>query len=261
MKRILTILRLFWGSALAAEAEYRLNFLLAFLASVLNLGGSLFGLFLFYRTGYQPGGWSWPAALLVLGFFTFLDGFAGTILVPNLNRIVQQIQDGTMDFVLLKPLDNQFWVSTRYLSLWGLPNVFFGLTIIGYAAWRLHLPPAAFGRGLLFLVPAAAIMYSLWFLLSTLSIWFVKIYNVTAVLRSVLEAGRYPVDAYPLWFRFVFTFIIPLAFLTTVPARAMTGAGIATAWLAAAALLAAVLLVFSRKFWRHALRSYTSASS
>ena len=260
MKRYLTALRRFWSASVSAEAEYRANFVLALCTSLINLCGSLFGLFLFYRTGYQPGGWRWEEALVVLGTYTLLDSFAGIFLVPNLNRIVTYIQEGGLDFVLLKPIDTQFWLSTRYISLWGLPNFLFGTVILGYAAHKLQLGPLALVHGLLFLVPALVILYSLWFLLGTLSIWFVKIYNVTAVLRSVLEAGRFPLNAYPRGFQLFFTFVIPVAFLTTVPAEAIIGHFQLT-WLAAACILAATLLLLSRLFWRFALRFYTSASS
>ena len=101
--------------------EYRVNFILATLTSLGNLVGSLFGLFLFYRTGYTFKGWSWEQALVVLGIFTILQGFSSTFLAPNLNRIVQHVQQGTLDFVLLKPISSQFWLSTHTISPWGLP--------------------------------------------------------------------------------------------------------------------------------------------
>ena len=130
MGRYLRVLGLFWSTAIAAELEYRLNFLLATLTSLGGLAGSLFGLFLFYRTGYQFPGWSWAQALLVLGFFTLLQGFAATLLSPNLSRIVTQVQQGTLDFVLLKPISSQFWLSTRAVSPWGLPDLAFGLILV-----------------------------------------------------------------------------------------------------------------------------------
>lgn len=101
-------------------------------------------------------------------------------------------------------------------------------------------------------------LYSLWFLLATTSIWFVKIYNVTEVLRGLLEAGRFPVGSYPALYRVFFTFVVPVAFLTTVPAEAALGRGEAPF---AAFLLALGLLALARGFFRLALRSYTSASS
>ena len=47
MGRYFHVLKLFWGAAIAAELEYRINFVLAALSSLGNLAGSLFGLFLF----------------------------------------------------------------------------------------------------------------------------------------------------------------------------------------------------------------------
>ncbi|MBE8990604.1 ABC transporter permease [Nostoc sp. LEGE 12450] len=260
MQRYLKVLRLFWGAAIASELEYRVNFFVATLTSLGNLAGSLFGLFLFYRTGYTFSGWSWEAALVVLGIFTLLQGFSATFLVSNLNRIVRHVQEGTLDFILLKPIRSQFWLSTHTLSPWGLPDLIFGSIIIGYAGKRLGVGINGYLLGVLPLLFSFVILYSLWFMLGSMSIWFVKIYNVTEVLRGLLEAGRYPIAAYPTAYRFFFTFVMPVAFLTTVPAQALLGRS-EISWFIGAAILAVVLFFVSTWFWRFALRFYTSASS
>ena len=260
VKRYLSVLGLLWSAALAAEMEYRANFVLATLTSLGNLSGSLFGLFLFYRTGYTFEGWSWLEALVVLGIFTVLQGFSSTFLAPNLNSIVKHVQQGTLDFVLLKPISSQFWLSSHTLSPWGLPDLLFGGVLIGYAGQRLGVE---IGDYLLSAVPLLfgfASLYSLWFMLGATSIWFVKVYNVTEVLRGLLEAGRYPMVAYPTAYRFFFTFVVPVAFLTTVPAEAMLGR-VQLGWVVGAGVLALVLLFVARAFWQFALRFYTSASS
>lgn len=260
MKRYRRVLSLFWRSSVAAEMEYRWNFVLAGLASLGNLAGSLFGLFLFYRGEYNFEGWRWEEALVVLGVFTALTGFSTAFLTPNLNRIVLQVQEGTFDFVLLKPIDSQFSVSLRTVSPWGLPDVAFGLGLIGYAAARLSLSPLSLVVGVVPFVAAMITLYDLWFLIASTTIWFVKIYNATEVLRGLLDAGRFPMDAYPVAYRFFFTFVVPVAFLTTVPAEAMLGRSVLW-WSLGALALAAVSFVGARAFWRFALRSYTSASS
>lgn len=260
MRRYWQLVRIFWSTAIAAEMEYRLNFLIAALSSLGNLAGSLFGLFLFYRTGYTFSGWSWSAALLVLGIFTLLQGFAATFLAPNLNRIVRYVQEGTLDFILLKPISSQFWLSTHTLSPWGLPDLVFGGVIIGYAGNRLGLGINNYIISAVPLLFSLVILYSLWFILGATTIWFVKIYNATEVLRGLLEAGRYPMVAYPSAYRFFFTFVVPVAFLTTIPAEAMLGRA-QVSWLIGAGVLAVVLFLFSSGFWRFALRFYTSASS
>ncbi len=260
MRRYGRLLLLFWQTSLAAELEYRLNFAIATLSSLANLSGSLFGLFLFYRTGYEFPGWSWNEALLVLGLFTLLQGFAATALAPNLNRIVEYVQEGTLDFVLLKPISSQFWLSARTLSPWGLPDLLFGFVILGYAGTQLQLRWSDYLAGLPSLLSGLVILYSLWFALGATSIWFVKIYNVTEVLRGLLQAGRFPMVAYPALYRVFFTFVVPVTFLTTVPAEALLGRS-PLRWGLLSALLASLLLFAANAFWRYARRFYTSASS
>lgn len=272
MGRYFRILISFWSAALAAEMEYRTNFLIATLSSVGGMAGSVFTLSLFYRGDYQFGSWVWEEALIVLGIFTLLKGFSNIFLDPNLNRIVKHVQQGTLDFVLLKPISSQFWLSSRALSPWGIPDLIVGSSLIAYAGGKLQLE---FGDYLLSTIPLVfglVSLYSIWFMLGATSIWFVKIYNVTEVLRGLLEAGRFPMSAYPTVFRFFFTFVVPVAFMTTVPAGVMlgwpdadaiAGAGKLTLvfWILGGGGLALGLLLVSGCFWRFALRFYTSASS
>jgi ABC-2 type transport system permease protein len=113
--------------------------------------------------------------------------------------------------------------------------------------------------GLVPLVSGVVLLYAVWFLVATTSIWFTKIYNATEVLRGLLDAGRFPMAAYPAAYRFVFTFVVPIAFLTTVPAEALLGRSSST-WLLASPVVAALAFVASRWLWLRALRSYTGAS-
>ncbi|MCF6191666.1 MAG: ABC-2 family transporter protein [Candidatus Hydrothermae bacterium] len=262
MNRYARLLTLFWTTSVAQEMEYRLNFLLALLSSLGSAAGGLFGLSLFYRTGHALSGWTFPEAVAVLGVFTLLQAFSRALLFPNLNRIVDHVQYGTLDFILLKPVDSQFWISLRILSPWGLPDALMGCALLIWAMHQVGVSLRALAVVLPALLAALLILYGLWFFLASLTIWFVKIYNVTYVLQSFLEAGRFPVGAYPALFRLFFTFVIPVAFLTTIPAR--TAVGRATgdpATLGLAWLLGGILFVLSRLFWRFALRFYTSASS
>ena len=255
-------LRRFWGTSLASQGEYRVNLWIELLATAGNLAGSLFVLSLLYRPGRGIGGWSWEAALVVLGAYTVLDGFSTTLLRPNLSTIVAHVREGTLDFVLLKPIDSQFWLSTRSFSPWGLPGVVAGIALIGWALARSEevLSPGGLALALALLTAGALILYSLWFLLAGLSIWFVKVWNATEVLRYTLVAGRYPISAYPPALRVVFTLVLPVAFLTTVPAEALRGRASA-AWALGSLAAAAISLVGTRLFWQFALRHYTSASS
>jgi ABC-2 type transport system permease protein len=264
LQRYWRSLRCFWGTSLAAELEYPLNAAIELVSVLGNLAGSLFVLQLLFAGGPSLGGWSWSGALVVLGLYTLLDGFTTCVLQPNLSRIVNHVQTGTLDYVLLKPIDSQFWLSARTVSPWGLPAIAAGLGLIGWALAHsgggVARSPAAALLALALLLAALGILYSLWFVLAAMSIWFVKVWNATEVLRYTLVAGRYPVSAYPPALRLVFTFVLPVAFLTTVPAEALLGRGSAL-WAGGSLLAATLCLAGSRLLWRYAQRFYTSASS
>jgi ABC-2 type transport system permease protein len=256
---MLKVLASFWKSSLDAELEYRSNFFIAALASMGNIGGSIFSLTLFYRGGGGFPGWTFDQGLVVLGLFTIFSGIVATILSPNLSRIVQHVTMGTLDFVLLKPIDAQLQVSLRVVSPWGAPDLLFGTALVTLGAIRSHATFLDVIATLAPLIAGAFILYGLWFLVATTAIWFTKIYNATEVLRGLLDAGRFPMAAYPAAYRFVFTFVVPIAFLTTIPAEALLGRARPTFFLGGA-VLAVVLFVAARAFWRFSLKSYTGAS-
>ena len=58
-------------------------------------------------------------------------------------------------------------------------------------------------------VAGAATIYSCCLILATLAFWFIRVDNVLIVLLTFWEAGRWPVDVYPLWLRSMLTFLGP----------------------------------------------------
>ena len=262
MGRYWCSLRRFWSTAFATQLEYQANVLIELVAVALSLGGSLLLLSLFFGSGRELGGWTWHQALVVQGFYTVFDGMASTWLRPNLGSIVTHVREGTLDFVLLKPIDSQFWVSLRTFSPAGLPEIGLGLLLAGWGAHQSGavFSPHLFAGVIVMLAVAGTILYSLWFLIAATSIWFVKTWNATEVLRAVLAAGRYPLTAYPAPLRLLFTLVFPVAFLTTVPAEVLLGRA---QWpvMGLGCGLALAFFAVARRFWLFALRHYTSASS
>ncbi len=262
MRRYLSLLALFARNSLQVVLEYRANFVVACFQSSFWLIWGIIGTLVFFRFTGTLGGWTLAQVLLVVGMFRIFEGIIDGVMRPNITRIVEHIQKGTLDFVLLKPVDSQFMASLRELNLLTLPDFVVGIALIGYGLWMQRLVPGPrelLGFALL-LVCGAVIAYSLWMLLTTTAFWLVRIENVTEVLTAVYETGRYPVSAFGTGLRIALTFVIPIAFMTTFPAAALLGT-LEAIYFGVAPVMALLLLLAARTFWRHALRSYTSASS
>jgi ABC-2 type transport system permease protein len=88
----------------------------------------------------------------------------------------------------------------------------------------------------------------------------VRLDNLTYLLGAIFDTARWPVHVFRGAWRILFTFVLPLAVMTTYPAMAILGQlDLATALGCVGGAL--VLLAIARTLWQIAIRSYTSASS
>jgi ABC-2 type transport system permease protein len=102
------------------------------------------------------------------------------------------------------------------------------------------------------------VVYAIWIALMSMAFWFVSVENLAVLFDAVFEAARYPVSAYPGALRFLFVYLIPIAWTTTIPASALTGR-LAPGFALAALAVGGAALALTRLLWRNALRRYTSA--
>lgn len=253
--------RVAWMTALA----YRANFVVESVMTVLAISWTLLPLLFVFETQGDGGtiaGWSWNEALLVTGFFVTLQGLLEAIIEPNLRGLVEDIRKGTLDFVLLKPVDAQLLVSFRRLVPAKLVHALGGIGLVIYCALRLEVPPSPLGivAAALLALSGLAILYAVWVMVVSTAFWFVRVDNLSYLLTSTLDAARWPVQVFRPALRLVFTFVLPLGLMTTWPAMALRGMLDPAGFLVAIGV-AALFVALSRAVWRFALRHYSSASS
>jgi ABC-2 type transport system permease protein len=242
--------------------QYRASFVGEAVVTVFWLAWTIVPLFVLFQFDDNIAGWTRGEALLVVGFFVTLSGILDAFVDPNLSAVVQHVRDGTLDFLLLKPVDTQLLVSVHKSAPAKLPHVIAGVVLSGVTAASLPLPPGAgdIAAALLLLVSGTSILHSLWTLVVSLSFKFVRIDNLSYLLRSIVDAGRWPTAIYPQAVRFVLTFVVPVGLMTTYPALALRGA-LSAAGMALALGVAAGFALVARLSWKRAIRGYASASS
>ncbi|HTN51437.1 MAG TPA: ABC-2 family transporter protein [Anaeromyxobacter sp.] len=262
MLRYLRLLEVQLRASLQTSLQYRVEFLVEGALALFWTGWSLVPLLVVFGSREQVAGWTFPEALVVMGWFTLVKGVLEGAVNPSLTAVVEHIRKGTLDFVLLKPADAQFLVSTAKFEPWRIVDVLGGLVIFAVAFHRLgRVPtPGSVALGAVMLGAATVILYSLWILVVSAAFFVVKIDNLSFLFVSIYDAARWPASVFRGALRFLFTFVVPLAVLTTFPAEALLGRmgpGRAVAVVAGA-------LAFSfgaRVVWKRSIARYTSASS
>tara|TARA_B100000886_G_scaffold72994_1_gene46844 strand:- start:114 stop:908 length:795 start_codon:yes stop_codon:yes gene_type:complete len=261
-EKYLKVYKKFLHTSLASELEYKTNILIDLITAILSLIGSIFLLSIFFQNNDNIGGWGFEQALIIQGIYTILNGITNTLFNPNLTEIVKHVREGTLDFVLLKPIDSQFFISLRKINPSGFLEIMLGFFLLLFCIRinEINLNFSFLTLSLMTLICSICILYSLWFFISTTTIWFVKTWNATEVLRSFLYVGRFPLNSFSFPLRIFFSVFIPIAFITTIPSEVFLG--LSQFWkIFLEFIVAIVFLITSRKFWIYALKFYSSASS
>jgi ABC-2 type transport system permease protein len=244
------------------DLQYRVNFALQVLQSLLAVAVGLIVFQLVFSHTNELNGWTHAELLALLGVQAVMAGVIHSVIQPNMMRLTEEVQEGKLDHALTKPVDAQMLVSVREVQLWQAVDVVIGAVIIGFALARIGgdlgvLDALAFGIALLL---GAVLLYCFWLVLATGSFWVVRMWFLPELFEGIFQTGRWPVGIYPDWLRFGITFLVPIAFAITVPAEAVTSR---LDWktLLFAALFTVAAFAFSRWFWRFGLKRYTGASA
>lgn len=244
------------------ELQYRANFFIQLLQSLVAVGTGLFVLALIFDQTNALGDWTRPQLLAVLGVFTMVGGIIGFGIEPNMGRIMADVREGTFDYVLTKPVDSQLLVSVREFRLWKLTDVVVGAAVL---SWAVVVDERNFSVGdgfsfIVSLVVGSIMVYCVWLLLTTGAFWFVRMEMLQELFTGVYRAGQYPVGIYPGWLRAGLTFLIPIGFAVTVPSEALTGRLTPTRLTVAVAFLI-FLVSLTRLIWRLGVKNYSGASA
>lgn len=245
---------------IAEEMQYRANFVASLLGTIFWLATALLTVAIFFRQTTRLGGWSFWEVGVLLGVFNTLAGLVEAMLRPSIGRLVQDVRQGTLDLVLARPVEAQIYVSFRVLDVWRITDIVVGLALSVFSLWKLGRVPGVLEAVsfIVTLIAAGLVVYSIWIALMSMAFWFVSVENLSVLFDAIFEAARYPVSAYPGALRFLFVYLIPIAWTTTIPASALTGR-LGPGMALAAAAVSAAALGLARLLWKNAVRRYTSA--
>ncbi|MEM9034282.1 MAG: ABC-2 family transporter protein [Actinomycetota bacterium] len=244
------------------ELQYRANFVIQLLQSIVAITTGLIVLALIFDRTDDLAGWSRPQLLIVMGVFTLVGGVIGFAIEPNMARVMSDIRQGTFDYVLTKPIDSQLLASVREFRLWRLSDALVGSIVLiwGLVELETSIGPGELLAFVLTLVAGSVLVYCLWLALTTGAFWFVRMDMIQELFSGLYRAGQYPVTVYPVWLRASLTYLVPIGFAVTVPSEMLTGRLTASRLAITVGFLIAAF-VATRRFWRIGTRRYSGASA
>jgi ABC-2 type transport system permease protein len=261
VSRYLRLLGIFWRAALSTELEYRVNFLSNVVMSMFWVVWAGLGVSVYFGFTESVAGWTYPELLVVVGLFFAVNGFRQAVFDPNLRRMTEYVRTGTLDFLLTKPVDAQFMASFRHVGVYNLldPVIGLGLSVVGLVLAGRGVGVGELGAFVVTVAAALLVLYALTLAAMALAIRLVSSEGIDEVTFSFVEAARFPVQLYRQPVQTLLT-VIPVAFLTTLPAEALLGR-LEPVWLLIAPAVGVGAVLAASLGWRVALRGYSGASA
>lgn len=262
MKRYLKLYKQLLVANWTALLEYRADLISRVIASLMFSSYHVITVLLLTYNVPKIFGWTRNELLLLASTYSVFISIYHMFISRNLDRLADEIYYGRLDSLLLKPLDSQITSTLWIIDFVPLIRLIFGalLSVYFLSNMQVNITLASLTLYAAFIILGVFILYSLWLPFICLLIFNPRLSNIVSLLFQLTNFSRYPREMYAKLPVYIFASLIPLALIMTTPTKILIHK---FSWqLSFEFLLVAVLLgVFARVFWKFSLKHYTSASS
>lgn len=261
MKKYLKLFFIFFQNNLVREIEFRGNFLMSIILNCAWVVMQLITLEIYFSFTTNVAGWTKSDVFALVGIFRIIKGLFDVFFRLNLIRLPELVGKGDVDFILCKPVNSIFLVSTRYHELGELFSTLSGIAVLFYASTLGHFSISIFNLVGLFISLSFGLLafYSLILILSSLSFFFTRITALGAFYDIVSTTIRMPIDIL-ITNKQTAALFLPLAVIVTLPSKIFLGK-LPLYFIVPTILVSLATFYIAQKFWFFSLRHYSSASS
>lgn len=246
-------------ASIKKDRAVRSEIFIRFARTLFLLGTQILLLSLIFGNQEVYVGWTKAQAYLVMGIWNLLNYTGWSLFGVNLEYLERKVLEGDFDYVLLKPLSSSWLASFCEFSLYNWISSLAGVSLIVYyfviEKGMLTIPHIVLGSigiciGLIF-------WYAFYLFFASFTLAYPR-NGFLAVTKEILGLTKYPANVYGSTLQpFLYT-ILPIAFITTLPAELIIGRG--SIYLLIAGLAVSLLfLSFSKWMWGINLRKYVSS--
>jgi ABC-2 type transport system permease protein len=206
-------------------------------------------------------GWSRDELLMLAAVYNLIYSFFYMFFARGFNELSLTIHFGRLDGILTKPIDSQFLLTCISVTYTHLIRFVIGFGFLWYMIGKMQISitPILVFVFMGLMIFSVMIIYSVWMLVMTLTIWFPRLSNLTDLLYEVNQVSKFPQEIYRGASIYLLFILFPLTVIVVTPVKFFLQKALVSDLVVLPCIAFGVFFA-SRFFWRFALRFYTSAS-
>ena len=263
VNRYLKVWLAFFRNTLSRDMEYKMNFIFEIFIDTIYYGSLFFFFKVIFQFTESLGSFNQDATIIFLITLYIGDSLYQFFLGGNVFEVNNKVKTGDLDFILLKPVNSQFFISFRYVNIHSLICMFLLSCLLIKLTFDYHQGSFSILNYVFYnfsLIIGMSIFYSFEFLIASLAFWFRNFSYAGWLAGELIKYSRRPDSIYTKWFRKTLFSIFPMAMIFSVPSR-MIIFGVDYQLLLLQLIIALFFLWLTTVVWKKGLLLYESASS
>lgn len=269
----LRLFLLFARNALIREMMFPANFMIQVVTRLFWFSARLSLFALIYDEVDQIQEWSRDSYFAFMATGMLINSIVEAFFMPNCAAFCEDIRTGKLDFALTKPVDTQFLVSLRRVNPAMMVQLALAVVLLVQSLVAIGKPMTLqqIAGYLFFIGVAVTFFYSLMIITACTSIWFGRNQGLYDFWFYITIFAQYPRSIYDGTqsaqfeageaIQFVFSWVIPILLVVTIPAEVIVGAVTDGRFIQVAAFMTAAGFLLSRRIFQWSLNHYRGASS
>lgn len=265
MRSIFDYIRLYFiieAQYIKARMQYRADFLISSVGMFFSSLATLCVFWVIFDSIPSLAGWSFMQMVFIYAFYMIAIS-PMQILFDHIWQLRFHVQQGSFLKYYFRPLNMLFYYLSEMFDLKGLTQLAVGIFLLVYASIKLGIV-WSFLKIVLLLVTlfcSSLVLISLALMAACACFWVVNSYPVLGLAWKLREFAPYPMNIFDGFFRFIFTYILPIGFIAFYPSLFFVAPQSISLFVYFFPVIGIGLFFLAYRVWLLGVNSYTGTGS
>lgn len=247
---------------LKSKMSYRADFIISTIGMIFTNIAGFVSFWILFRNFPSINGWGYYEMLFLYGFSLIAITPVQCLFDNNWNLRIT-VYSGDFIKYCFRPINIFFYFQSEIFDIKGLGQLAFGIGTLSYSWIKLGLgfTPLMLLKVTVFLITASLVMIAMQNAAAATCFWIINSFYVLDLVTRFRDYAKYPITIFSPVFRFIFTFLMPIAFIAYYPSLVVLrpDAVPLLSWLSP--FIGAAFFWLSYKFWMHGALKYNGTGS
>ena len=247
---------------LKSKMSYRADFIISTIGMIFTNIAGFVSFWILFHNFPSINGWSYYEMLFLYGF-SLVSLTPVQCLFDNNWNLRTYVYSGDFIKYCFRPINLFFYYQSEIFDIKGLGQFAFGIGTLAYAWGKIGLPitPLILLKTVIFLLTASLVMIALQNATAATCFWIQNSFYVLDLTLKFKDYAKYPITIFSPVFRFIFTFIIPIAFIAYYPSLVILRPDEIPILSWISPLIGGLFFWLSYKFWMYGAMKYSGTGS